>query len=469
MSESIIITFILNGIEINVQSDRNQYMKDIFSKFCIKASKKMKDIYFLYKGEMIDKNLKLNQINNKDKEIKILVNEYSNDMNNKSNQNQNKINIICPRCEEICVININNYQLSLSECENGHNTSNLLFQEYYNKIKNIDESKIKCNQCNKKISESYNNQFYKCVNCNINLCPLCNSNHDNNHITIDYELKNYICYIHKERYISYCPQCKMNLCDLCEMEHNKNHILIFHKDISPNKEIKNNLEKLKKSIENYKEQIKDIIKIIHKTNEYFEMYYKFSEDILNSYNNKKRNYQLLKSINNIDMTNKNIITDLDKIINENDKRKQFEYIKDIYDKIIGINKNIIDNSYNIINLNINNMNVNNNLNNMNVKNNNMNNFLNNIMNLNNMNNINNNKERLIFVTFTFEKYGKQIFLDVDENETFGDMVKELKEKYNWLRSLSIKKFFFNNKEINNFNKKVKELNLINNSDIKIRV
>ena len=37
------------------------------------------------------------------------------------------------------------------------------------------------------------------------------------------------------------------------------------------------------------------------------------------------------------MTNKNIITDLDKIINENDKRKQFEYIKDIYDKIIGIN------------------------------------------------------------------------------------------------------------------------------------
>ena len=91
MSESIIITFILNGIEINVQSDRNQYMKDIFSKFCIKASKKMKDIYFLYKGEMIDKNLKLNQINNKDKEIKILVNEYSNDMNNKSNQNQHKI------------------------------------------------------------------------------------------------------------------------------------------------------------------------------------------------------------------------------------------------------------------------------------------------------------------------------------------------------------------------------------------
>ena len=68
----------------------------------------------------------------------------------------------------------------------------------------IDESKISCHKCNINKSETTNNQFYKCLDCNINLCPLCNSFHNKNHIKINYEMKNNCCNIHGERYISYC-------------------------------------------------------------------------------------------------------------------------------------------------------------------------------------------------------------------------------------------------------------------------
>ncbi len=132
------------------------------------------------------------------------------------------------------------------------------------------------------------------------------------------------------------------------------------------------------------------------------------------------------------------------------------------------------------NMNINNMNMNNmnnmnmnNMNNMNMNNMNMN-INNNVNKLNNLANNNNNlnnkgNEKIIFVTFTFEKYNKQIFIDVCENERFENVKKELEEKYNWLKSLQNKKFFFENKEINNPSATLKELKIDNNCDIKIRI
>ena len=187
-------------------------------------------------------------------------------------------NILCPKCGEICIINIKDYKITLNNCDNGHRTTNILIEEYLNQIKKIDESKIICNICNKNKSEVYKNQFYKCCKCNINLCPLCKSNHDKEHIIIDYELKYYICNIHGERYISYCKECKKNLCDMCELEHNENHNYINYREILPKNEISNNLKDLRKSIDNYKNTIQDIIKIFNETINYFEKYYELSND-----------------------------------------------------------------------------------------------------------------------------------------------------------------------------------------------
>ena len=76
--------------------------------------------------------------------------------------------------------------------------------------------------------------------------PICKSKHAKSHIIIDYDSKNYTCFIHGERYTSYCQDCNKNICDICELEHNKKHKFIYHREISPNPEIKNNLDKLKK-------------------------------------------------------------------------------------------------------------------------------------------------------------------------------------------------------------------------------
>ena len=343
MSE-VILNFYFSGELIKIQCKRNEYMKDIFSSYCIKASKNINDIYFLYNGQLINQELKLEQYNKTDNEINILVYDNSNDktqINKKQKQKQNLI--ICPKCRDICVININDYKISLNQCKNNHNNSNIILEEYFNEIQKLDESEIICSICKKKISEIYQNKFYICGKCNINLCPLCKSNHNNDHKIIDYESKYYICNIHGERYISFCTECNKNLCDMCELEHSKNHNLISHRDILPNNEIQNNLINLRKTIDKYKNSTQEIIKMINKTLDYLETYYNLSSDIINSYQKKNRNYQILKSLNNIDKSNQNIIKDLSIIINENKIDNKFKYIKIIYDKITNAIKNNSDN------------------------------------------------------------------------------------------------------------------------------
>lgn len=54
------------------------------------------------------------------------------------------------------------------------------------------------------------------------------SQHNKEHKIVDYEMKNYNCYIHGERFISFCIDCKNNLCDLCEIDHDEKHDIIFY-------------------------------------------------------------------------------------------------------------------------------------------------------------------------------------------------------------------------------------------------
>ena len=135
----------------------------------------------------------------------------------------------------------------------------------------------------------------------------------------------------------------------------------------------------------------------------------------------------------------------------------------------------------------NNMNNNgNNMNNMNNMNNNFNNGINMNnnngvgfnANFNNANNNNNNQisnqnsqcqssEDTIFVTFTFQRNKKQIYIDVDRNERFGQAVKILEDKYNWLRAIQGRKYYYNNKEITDQSKTLKQLKIDENSDIYI--
>ena len=59
--------------------------------------------------------------------------------------------------------------------------------------------------------------MYICNTCNMNLCPSCKSQHDNNHKIIDYYDKYYICSKHNEKFNYFCETCKKHACENVKM------------------------------------------------------------------------------------------------------------------------------------------------------------------------------------------------------------------------------------------------------------
>jgi len=72
------------------------------------------------------------------------------------------------------------------------------------------------------------------------------------------------------------------------------------------------------------------------------IYYKNNEDIINNYNNRNRNYEILYNINKIKKNN--ILKELENIIDLNCIKSNFNNIFDIYCKM---NINEINTIYNI--------------------------------------------------------------------------------------------------------------------------
>jgi hypothetical protein len=220
------VEFIFNSIKTVIQCNIKDKMKDIIKKYGIKLGKEIESLYIIYDSNIINEELMekefieiANNIDKERKKMNILV--YEINTNIERDKRILSKEIICPECKENIRINISNYKIKLFECKNGHNIDNILLNEFYN-TQYIDESKIICNKCNENNKlKSYNNIFYKCNKCKINLCPLCKLNHDNKHNIINYELKDYICDIHNKEYISYCKECKKNKCIICLEEEGK--------------------------------------------------------------------------------------------------------------------------------------------------------------------------------------------------------------------------------------------------------
>ena len=91
------VEFIYNGIKTMIQCDINEKIKNICNKYLIKIGKDIKDIYFVYGGNVINENLKelnINELsNNIDKERKkmiLLVNEIDKNKEKKNNIRKSK-------------------------------------------------------------------------------------------------------------------------------------------------------------------------------------------------------------------------------------------------------------------------------------------------------------------------------------------------------------------------------------------
>ena len=334
------VIFFYEGIETKIQCNKNDKMKKIFQNFANKMNiDDINSIFFLYGGENInDDELTLEEIANildkTSNKVKIIVNDIN--ISSLIKKFEYSKEIICPKCMESAQIEINDYKFSIYDFQNNHKITDILFDEF-EKTQKIDISKIQCYICKKAKSNTSNNKFYRCNSCEINLCILCKLKHNKEHKIINYNQKNFICKFHANPYSLYCNTCKKNICIICEKNHNNHYLLSFENERENIEKLKSQNDKLRKTLDIFKNNIEDIKNIFDKIVFELEEYYKIKQNIINNFNDKELNYEILHNIKIFNETK--IESDLNEIISKDDIEDKFHKIYEIYYKINSKNEN----------------------------------------------------------------------------------------------------------------------------------
>ena len=333
-NSNISLIFSFKGAELMIQGNTNDYMKNIFKKYSIKSDINIKDVYFTLNGQKINEEKKLGDLNITEQTIRISVNENSKGNEKENNIEENKekkkeeikedINIednfpiskdiICPTCGDLCILSIEDFKLKLNDCHKKHELSNILLSQF-KQTQKIDESKIFCDKCNTIKAEVTGNQLFKCYNCNINICPVCKYDHDKSHLLVDYESLNFVCHTHGEKNIFYCPECHENICDLCACDHDNKHNLIYLRQIFEDKNFQQNFNDFILKLDACKIKIQNLIKILRQVFINIDSYYNICKSLFNRFDLKRKNYQLVMSLNNLNKYNQSISDDIDAILN----------------------------------------------------------------------------------------------------------------------------------------------------------
>ena len=332
------VEFDYNQQILVLQAKFEDVFQDIINKYLLKSLLNPNSTYFIANGKQINPQEtvgnQMNEMNKSIKKIKVLVQIIEEENTNVQVTVQSK-NIICPKCQEPCRISIDNYQVKLFECINKHSINSKI-KDFPNTQK-INISKIICEKCRiKNKGNCPNNEFYKCLNCDKNLCLLCKPNHDSNHNIIKYDQKYYICKNHNESYIKYCKDCNKNICYSCDDDHMEHHT-IYLGDIKPNiNDTKSKLSNIKKEIDIFINKIREIIKQLNDLIDNINIYYEIYNNILNNYSKQNRNYQILQNIKDFNINNE-IINEIKNINKMNNIKDEFNNIINIYNNI---NKNV---------------------------------------------------------------------------------------------------------------------------------
>ena len=320
-----------------IQGNLTDSFETVSKKYADKANLDINNIYFISSGKIINKEDKLETImsesDKRNKKMIILVYSINNTAINESTNIKVSNVVICPECKEICKYEINDDKIKLYDCKNGHIIENIKLDEFKNH-QIIDISQIKCDKCkiNNK-SNTFNNDFYICYECNMNLCPLCKSIHDKTHSIINYDNKNYICNKHNKSYIKYCEDCNIDICLSCTNEHKNHKIISYQNKLIDIKNIRNKMNEFENVINELKVNLEEIINKFKKIMDNFDNIYNISNNILNSYN-KNRNYRLLLNINYMD---KYIDNEINNIKNKYKYGYNFNQLLDIDNDMTEIN------------------------------------------------------------------------------------------------------------------------------------
>ena len=272
-----------------------------------------------------------NSIDKQRKKMNILVIDNDNINDNNKNIIKSK-NIICPECGDNIRIEIKNFKIDSFECKNNHKINNMSINEFEN-TQIIDLKNIKCDICKERNKyDMHNNEFYKCYECNMNICPICKMQHNNTHKIYSYDKYKYICCKHNENLTNYCTKCKMNLCTICENNH-LGHNQILLRSMMPNKnELLIKFNDFKKKIKVFNGNINRIITILKIVKENINNYCKLEEYLINNYEPNERNYEILYNIKEIINNNNIILNDINQINNDDNIQNKFNNILNIYNR-----------------------------------------------------------------------------------------------------------------------------------------
>ena len=251
----------------------------------------------------------------------------------------------CPECKcNDCIVNLSNYLCAFYGCKYHKDKAHEVVTVYdnYKAKQTINFSEIMCQApgCEKNL-ENDEYDFYKCLDCSKRekiskyYCFKCKKKHKNSHTFIKYDEKHYYCDNHLQPYEKSCLTCEKDLCKICEMEH-LDHKIVTHSEMTTDIEsLKASLNKIKDHIETLDEVIDNIKYHLDGTKRIYERYYNISLDILKKYetfNQKLKNYRILRTIRNLNFSNKQIICDLEKIINNDNLQSKCSIIIDAYQK-----------------------------------------------------------------------------------------------------------------------------------------
>ncbi len=196
-----------------------ELLSNAFEKFCSKSGVTLNNVYFMYLSTKLDNNS--NQrigdffVNTND--IKILVFDSKSETNHSEEQKlKESKDFICPLCKNTANIHFNGYNISVNNCSEKHNLTDLSIDKLIG-TQLIDENKISCSRCSESKVNSI--RFYYCNDCGKNLCSSCLSKHYYKHNIVNYNEKNFFCKEHGEKFVDYCDTCEENLCMLCTNSH----------------------------------------------------------------------------------------------------------------------------------------------------------------------------------------------------------------------------------------------------------
>ena len=267
--------------------------------------------------------------------------------------------IICPFCKTSAIIENDGMKLKIINCENFHHLEDIRYDKFDEYEYNLDDlsaenlnklSKtpfMKCNICSQDLKlMTPPRQLYMCT-CHAIMCPQCykEKHHENGHYKVEVENRNYKCLNHDKNFTSYCLDCNMNICDSCISQHPEpdHEVLKFH-NLNPKedyiKKIEDEIKLQKENLNDFYENSKKILENIYN---YLNKYILIEKTFLKRYRSNVRNFQLLQNIRNRSIFYDNdIFHDIKQFKDEKKDEKKLKDLIEILKKVqtIYINKEV---------------------------------------------------------------------------------------------------------------------------------